>query len=91
MNSVSFVSLQLFHEADESVSKTIRKEFSDSTILTIAHRLHTIIDFDRVLVMDKGRVAEFASPAELLRNHKSRFYAVSQDPPIASCCDSLNV
>ncbi|EIW71535.1 hypothetical protein TREMEDRAFT_42903 [Tremella mesenterica DSM 1558] len=64
------------YETDELISKTIREEFHDSTILTIAHRIHTIIDFDKVLVMDKGRLVEFSSPAELLRNPKSRFYAL---------------
>lgn len=64
------------YETDELISKTIREEFVDSTILTIAHRIHTIIDFDKVLVMDRGSVAEFASPAELLRDHKSRFYGL---------------
>ncbi|WRT69694.1 uncharacterized protein IL334_006684 [Kwoniella shivajii] len=65
-------------EATASIdfSKTIREEFSDSTILTIAHRIHTIIDFDKVLVMDQGRIAEFASPATLLRDHKSKFYSL---------------
>ncbi|KIR78450.1 ATP-binding cassette transporter [Cryptococcus gattii EJB2] len=65
-------------EATASIdfSKTIREEFSDSTILTIAHRIHTIIDFDKVLVMDRGNIAEFASPADLLRDHKSRFYSL---------------
>ncbi|WWC73697.1 uncharacterized protein I206_107669 [Kwoniella pini CBS 10737] len=64
------------YETDELISKTIREEFSDSTILTIAHRIHTIIDFDKVLVMDQGRIAEYASPADLLRNHKSKFYSL---------------
>jgi ABC-type multidrug transport system fused ATPase/permease subunit len=64
------------YETDELISKTIRAEFSDSTILTIAHRIHTIIDFDRVLVMHRGSIAEYASPAALLRDHKSRFYAL---------------
>ncbi|WVR08054.1 hypothetical protein IAU60_005100 [Kwoniella sp. DSM 27419] len=60
-------------EATASIdfTKTIREEFSDSTILTIAHRIHTI-----VLVMDQGRIAELASPAELLRDHKSKFYSL---------------
>ena len=62
------------YETDELISKTIREEFSDSTIVTIAHRIHTIIDFDKVLVMDRGSIAEFASPAELLRDHNSKFY-----------------
>jgi ABC-type multidrug transport system fused ATPase/permease subunit len=64
------------YETDALISKTIRAEFSDSTILTIAHRIHTIIDFDKVLVMHRGSIAEYASPAELLRNSKSRFYAL---------------
>ncbi|KAE8542519.1 hypothetical protein D1P53_001298 [Cryptococcus gattii VGV] len=64
------------YETDVLISKTIREEFSDSTILTIAHRIHTIIDFDKVLVMDRGNIAEFASPADLLRDHKSKFYSL---------------
>ncbi|WVO13896.1 hypothetical protein L204_101520 [Cryptococcus depauperatus] len=64
------------HETDVLISKTIREEFLDSTVLTIAHRIHTIIDFDKVLVMDQGNIAEFDSPAELIRDHKSRFYAL---------------
>ncbi|CAE6493905.1 unnamed protein product [Rhizoctonia solani] len=44
---------------DELISQTIRKEFADSTIVTIAHRLRTIIDYDKVLVMDQGRIAEY--------------------------------
>lgn len=64
------------YETDALISKTIREEFSDSTIVTIAHRIHTIIDFDKVLVMDRGNIAEFASPADLLRDHKSRFYSL---------------
>ncbi|KAK8849677.1 hypothetical protein IAR55_005012 [Kwoniella newhampshirensis] len=70
--------LLFMDEATASIdfSKTIREEFSDSTILTIAHRIHTIIDFDKVMVMDQGHIAEFASPAELLRDHKSKFYAL---------------
>ncbi|CAK9783969.1 P-loop containing nucleoside triphosphate hydrolase protein [Cutaneotrichosporon oleaginosum] len=64
------------YETDELISTTIRAEFSDSTIITIAHRIHTIIDFDKVLVMHRGNIAEYASPAELLRDSKSRFYAL---------------
>lgn len=60
-------------ETDTMISETIRTEFTDSTILTIAHRLHTIIDFDKVIVMDKGSIAEMGSPYELLRK-KGRFY-----------------
>ncbi|KAJ9112544.1 hypothetical protein QFC19_000559 [Naganishia cerealis] len=64
------------YETDELIGKTIREEFSESTILTIAHRLATIIDYDKVLVMDKGHIAEYDSPEALLKDHKSKFYAL---------------
>lgn len=60
-------------ETDSLVQTTIRKEFSDCTILTIAHRLHSVIDSDRVLVLDSGRIAEFETPQRLIRQ-KGRFF-----------------
>lgn len=48
------------------IQQTLRREFLDCTVLAIAHRLNTIIDYDRVLVMDAGNVAEFESPHNLL-------------------------
>lgn len=48
------------------IQQTLRREFLDCTVLAIAHRLNTIIDYDRVLVMDAGNVAEFDSPHNLL-------------------------
>jgi len=53
---------------DTLVQGTIRRAFADSTVITIAHRLNTIIDFDKVLVMDKGQVSQYDSPAQLLRS-----------------------
>ena len=53
-------------ETDASIQKMIRERFEGTTLLTIAHRLHTIIDYDVILVMDKGRLAEFGAPEELL-------------------------
>ncbi|KAJ2755982.1 Multidrug resistance-associated protein 1 [Coemansia pectinata] len=53
-------------EIDKSVQELIRKEFSGCTVLTIAHRLETIMNSDRIVVMDKGTVAEIGTPQELL-------------------------
>ncbi|XP_043642473.1 probable multidrug resistance-associated protein lethal(2)03659 [Drosophila teissieri] len=53
-------------QTDALIQATIRNKFRECTVLTVAHRLHTIMDSDRVLVMDAGRVVEFATPFELL-------------------------
>ena len=60
-------------EADAALQRAIRTQFADSTVLTIAHRVHTILDSDRVMVLRDGRVAEFASPAALLADPASEF------------------
>jgi ABC-type multidrug transport system fused ATPase/permease subunit len=59
--------------SDALVQRVLRTEFADRTVVTIAHRLDTIIDSDRVLIMDQGRVAEFAPPHELLASPDSIF------------------
>ncbi|KAF9974092.1 Canalicular multispecific organic anion transporter 2 [Actinomortierella ambigua] len=60
-------------QTDELIQRTIRAEFKDRTILTIAHRIKTIVDSDKILVLEKGRVAEFDSPENLLNNKDSIF------------------
>ncbi|XP_011308333.1 multidrug resistance-associated protein 5 [Fopius arisanus] len=55
------------------VQKTIQQEFSDCTILTIAHRLQTILSCDRILVMDAGAIVEMGTPDDLLNNSNSVF------------------
>ena len=60
-------------ETDLKIQKTIRTQFGDCTVITVAHRIHTIIDSDRVVVMEMGEVKEFDTPAELLKNPKSMF------------------
>ncbi|KAG0364270.1 ABC transporter type 1, transmembrane domain-containing protein [Gamsiella multidivaricata] len=65
-------------ETDELIQKTIRKEFKDRTILTIAHRIKTIMDSDKILVLEKGRVEEFEAPQTLLQRPNSLFYQLAQ-------------
>ncbi|SCW00940.1 LAFE_0D01508g1_1 [Lachancea fermentati] len=61
-------------ETDRFIQETIRGALSDRTILTIAHRIDTVMDSDKIMVLDKGEVKEFDSPANLLANKESIFY-----------------
>ncbi|KIX98535.1 uncharacterized protein Z520_05836 [Fonsecaea multimorphosa CBS 102226] len=54
-------------ETDALIQRSIREEFTDSTLIVIAHRLSTIADFDKILVMGEGKVLEFDNPKELMR------------------------
>ncbi|XP_033637668.1 multidrug resistance-associated protein 5-like [Asterias rubens] len=60
-------------ETDSLIQQTIRDAFKECTILIIAHRLNTILDCDKVMLMDKGEIAEFDKPEVLQANPKSQF------------------
>ncbi|KAJ6552936.1 P-loop containing nucleoside triphosphate hydrolase protein [Mycena capillaripes] len=64
------------YATDELIGKTIRHEFKASTILTIAHRLRTVIDYDKIMLLDQGKIAEFDRPSVLLANKSSKFHAL---------------
>jgi len=63
---------------DRMVQQLIREQLSDRIVFSIAHRLDTVIEFDRIIVMDAGRIVEFDRPATLLRK-KGHFYKLCQN------------
>ena len=71
-------------ETDDLVQATIRQEFSECTVITIAHRLNTIMDSNRVMVLDQGNIAEFDSPDNLLANKETIFYSMAKNAGIAA-------
>lgn len=54
------------HATDERIQQTLRSEFKESTLITIAHRLRTIMDYDKIIVLDEGKVVEFDTPLRLV-------------------------
>lgn len=69
-------------ETDDLIQSTIRTQFEDCTVFTIAHRLNTIMDYTRVLVLDKGRIAEFDTPTNLI-SQRGIFYGMAKDAGLA--------
>lgn len=70
-------------ETDALIQQIVRSQFKNTTMLVIAHRLNTIIDSDRVLVLDHGRVAEFDAPAALMDRPDSLFASMARGAGIA--------
>nr|XP_010972727.2 canalicular multispecific organic anion transporter 1 isoform X2 [Camelus dromedarius] len=68
-------------ETDQLIQTTIQNEFSHCTTITIAHRLHTIMDSDKVMVLDQGKIVEYGNPEELLKN-PGPFYSMAQEAGI---------
>lgn len=60
-------------ETDKLLQQAIKKNFGDLTVLTIAHRLNTVMESDKILVMDAGKVVEFAPPVALLGLENGHF------------------
>lgn len=70
------------YETDSKIQVTIASQFSDCTILCIAHRLNTILNYDRIVVLDEGKVIEFDSPKTLFMNSNSHFRAMCDQAKI---------
>ncbi|KAF5273654.1 hypothetical protein FQR65_LT04654 [Abscondita terminalis] len=66
-------------QTDDLIQKTIRNKFKNCTVLTVAHRLKTIMDSDKVLVMEAGEILEYEHPYILLQNNNGAFYSMVQE------------
>jgi ATP-binding cassette, subfamily C (CFTR/MRP), member 1 len=66
-------------ETDSIIQKTIRTDMKYCTVLTIAHRINTVMDSDRILVLDRGTVIEFDTPKALLSNKSGVFYSLAKE------------
>uniref|UniRef100_A0A8C7U9G4 Multidrug resistance-associated protein 4 n=1 Tax=Oncorhynchus mykiss TaxID=8022 RepID=A0A8C7U9G4_ONCMY len=75
---------------DGLIQQTIREKFRECTVLTIAHRLNTIIDCDRILVLDAGRIQEYNEPYVLLQNQEGVFYQMVQQTGKAEAASLLH-
>jgi len=69
-------------ETDSLIQTTIRREFKNVTVLTIAHRIHTVLDSDRILVFDAGKILELDTPQNLMDDHNSVFRSMLESSGI---------
>ncbi|CAK4851271.1 unnamed protein product [Aphanomyces euteiches] len=67
------------HETDQNLQRVIRTEFASSTVLTIAHRLDTVLDCDRILVFDQGRLAQCDAPKALIGQGGGIFFELCSE------------
>ena len=75
-------------ETDDLIQKTIRSEFDNCTVITIAHRLNTILDSDVIAVLSDGKLVEFDKPSILLNREDSALKSMAKDANIS--CDSVS-
>ena len=67
---------------DRLIQTTLRSEFKDCTIITIAHRIDTVMDYDRIVVLEKGEIKECDSPDVLLKQENSLFSGLASQAGI---------
>ncbi|KAF2351830.1 ABC transporter type 1 transmembrane domain [Trinorchestia longiramus] len=78
-------------KTDELIQQTIRQKFNHCTVLTVAHRLHTIMDSSRVMVLSAGRLKEFDAPHVLLKDKNSLFAGLVQQSGAATASHLRNL
>jgi ABC-type multidrug transport system fused ATPase/permease subunit len=71
-------SASLDHASDQQIQTMLRQRFNRTTIICIAHRIETIMDYDMILALDNGRVAEFGVPQDLLKQPNGVFASLAR-------------
>ncbi|GFU64973.1 multidrug resistance-associated protein 1 [Trichonephila clavipes] len=66
-------------ETDSLIQNTIRTAFNDRTVITIAHRINTVLDYDKIVVLENGNIVEIGNPTNLLDDQSSRFYLMNKE------------
>ncbi|CAN8026122.1 unnamed protein product, partial [Ixodes persulcatus] len=79
---------QMDGDTDRLIQATLRESFMRCTVLAIAHRIHTVLDYDKILVMGDGTVLEYGSVTELLSNPASMFSSMAQSAGVVSSLDT---
>ena len=78
-------------ETDKLIQKTIRNRFTDCTVITIAHRLNTIMDSDKVLVVDAGEIVEFDHPFKLIQRPDGCFKSLLDQTGSSTAVILMNI
>lgn len=71
-------------QTEEKIQNILMRQFKKNTIVTIAHRINTLMSYDKILVLDKGEIAEFDEPGNLLNNQNSLFFKLYNDTKLTT-------
>ena len=63
---------------DQRMTSLVQSEFANCTVVTIAHRLNTVLSCDRVCVMEKGKIIEIGAPLELMADTNTQFHSLAK-------------
>ena len=78
-------------ETDSLIQTVIREDFSNSTVIAVAHRIDSVMDFDRILVMSNGSLIEDGAPYELINDHNSHLYKLARNSGVVPHTNKMNV